>query len=145
MKTIKKLSVLIMALALVLSLCSAAFAADGDETYTITITDPTDGHSYTAYQIFKGDLAEKTEGEGEAQTTVKVLSNIQWGEHVSVPADATGYAAMIAAINTALELTGEAALADDASAADVAEKLEGIVSSAKSPARELSVLDWTAA
>ena len=39
--------------------------------YTITINGETDGHTFEAYQIFKGDLNDST------------LSNIQWGTGVN--------------------------------------------------------------
>lgn len=47
------------------------FAAEGETTYTITINNATDGHTYEAYQVFAGDLADG------------VLSNITWGKGVN--------------------------------------------------------------
>ena len=90
--------------------------AQAATTYAITITKDTSdkaAHTYGAFQIFKGDLDEKTEGT----TTTKTLSNIQWGD------DITPSATLITAINTALGLTGNAALANDASAATVAKAI----------------------
>lgn len=72
MKHIKKLASLLLALVMVLSLATTAFAA---ETYSITINNSAEGHTYEAYQIFTGDLAEK---DG-----AKILSNIVWGSGVS--------------------------------------------------------------
>ena len=72
----KKILSILLALTLVLSLGIAAFAAD---TYTITM-NTTKGHAYTAYQVFKGDLAETKNDDGNV--TKKVLSNIEWGEGV---------------------------------------------------------------
>ena len=73
------------ALTLVIGTGTRVNAEDGDTsedtgatTYTITISkDSTDtaDHTYGAYQIFKGDLAEK---DGK-----KVLSNIKWGDNVN--------------------------------------------------------------
>lgn len=80
MKHIKKLASLLLVLVMALSLAVTAFAA---ETYSITINNPAEGHTYEAYQIFTGDLHEVTTGEGEAATTTKVLSNIVWGSGVS--------------------------------------------------------------
>ena len=74
MKHAKKLASLLLALVLVLSLATTAFA-DGT-TYSITINNSTEGHTYEAYQIFTGDLATKEDGN-------KVLSNIVWGSGVS--------------------------------------------------------------
>lgn len=69
MKKFKKLAsmmlALVMALTMTLSLVSA------DETYSITINNSAEGHTYEAYQIFTGDLSGTT------------LSNIVWGSGVS--------------------------------------------------------------
>ena len=54
----RKFLALIMALTMVLSLATTAFAAEGEtapETYSITINNKNDGHTYEAYQIFAGD------------------------------------------------------------------------------------------
>lgn len=65
----KKVISLILSMAMVLSLTMLSFA---DTTYTITIENATEGHTYEAYQIFTGDLSEKG-----------VLSNIEWGSNVT--------------------------------------------------------------
>ncbi len=65
----KKALSLIIALVLVATMSLTAFAAG--ETYDITINNKAEGHTYEAYQIFKGDLSEG------------VLSNIAWGAGVS--------------------------------------------------------------
>ena len=72
MKHIKKLASLLLALVMALGLATTAFAA---ETYSITINNSAEGHTYEAYQIFTGDLAEK---DG-----AKILSNIVWGSGIS--------------------------------------------------------------
>ena len=72
MKHIKKLAGLLLALVMVFALATTAFAA---ETYSITINNSAEGHTYEAYQIFTGDLAEK---DG-----AKILSNIVWGSGIS--------------------------------------------------------------
>ena len=71
MKNIRRISAILLALVMVLALSVNAFA------YTITITPNSDDnadHTYEAYQIFKGDLAESG--------NKKVLSNINWGSNV---------------------------------------------------------------
>ena len=120
MKKFTKLLGIVLIIALVLSLGASAFADDTATTtpitYTITINkNSTDkaAHTYGAFQIFKGDLDEKTEGT----TTIKTLSNIQWGD------DITPSATLITAINTALGLTGDNALAATATAAAVAKAI----------------------
>ncbi len=77
MKRIKKLASLVLALTLVLTMALPALAADND-LHTITVNQNADDkttHTYEAYQIFAGDLAD-VEGK-------KVLSNIIWGAGVN--------------------------------------------------------------
>lgn len=73
MKHMKRLASLFLALTLVFAL---AISAAADTIYSITITNAQAGHTYTAYQIFSGDL--KTEDSGS-----KILSNIVFGSGVS--------------------------------------------------------------
>lgn len=63
-KMLKGLVAVFAAAAMALTLAPTAFAADG---YTLTLKGTTEGHTYEAYQIFKGDLSDST------------LSNIKWG------------------------------------------------------------------
>lgn len=117
MKLFKKIMALVIAMVMVLSMSMAVFA-DGDAptTYTISISkDGTDkaAHTYGAFQIFKGDLDEKTTGEGDSATTTKTLSNIQWGDNVN---SAT-------AITELKKISAFSGLADNASAADVAKAI----------------------
>lgn len=74
MKKFKKLFGFFCAFALILGMNVIPASAEGT-TYSITINNSTEGHTYEAYQIFTGDLAEKN---GQ-----KVLSNIVWGSSVS--------------------------------------------------------------
>lgn len=69
MKYMKKFMALLAVLTLALTMAVPAFAeTTTPTTYTITINNGTG--TYAAYQIFKGDLHEKT------------LSNIEWGDNV---------------------------------------------------------------
>lgn len=68
MRSMKKVASLALALVLCLSLSVGVWAGDG--THTITITNETSGHTYQAYQVFKGDYANGK------------LSNIDWGSGV---------------------------------------------------------------
>lgn len=67
----KKFLSILMAIVLTMSITIPAFAeettANNTKTYSITIHNNTAGHTYEAYQIFKGDLHGK------------VLSNVVWG------------------------------------------------------------------
>lgn len=69
MKYMKKFMALLAVLTLALTMAVPAFAETTTTTYTITINNGTG--NYAAYQIFKGDLHEKT------------LSNIEWGDNVT--------------------------------------------------------------
>ncbi|MCI6084334.1 isopeptide-forming domain-containing fimbrial protein [bacterium] len=69
MKHLKKLAGVLLALAMVFTLALPAFAEE--TTYSITINNSAEGHTYEAYQIFTGDLSGTT------------LSNIVWGSGVS--------------------------------------------------------------
>lgn len=76
MKRIKKIASLVLAMVMVLAMSVPVMAADNHE-HTITVKQNADDateHTYDAYQIFAGDLAE-VDGN-------KVLSNIIWGSGV---------------------------------------------------------------
>ena len=106
MKQAKKLAAVLLSLMLVLALAVPASAQIGN--YSITITDTNSNHTYTAYQIFKGDISGS-----DTEPDPYVLSNIQWGDGVNTEG-------LIAALQA---VDGFTDLADDASAAAVAEKL----------------------
>ncbi len=117
MKRIKRLASLMLALVMAMAMTVTAFAADNNG-HTITVTqnaaDKTE-HTYDAYQIFAGDLAEK---EGKM-----VLSNIIWGKGVNGDA-------LLAALQAdeTFNVVGENktnAFADCKEAADVAKVLSG--------------------
>lgn len=110
MKRIKKLASLVLALTLVLTMALPALAADND-LHTITVNQNADDkttHTYEAYQIFAGDLAD-VEGK-------KVLSNIIWGAGVNGDA-------LLAALKAEKSFAG--AFDKCTTAAEVAEVLGG--------------------
>ena len=74
MKTMRKIFAMALVLMLVMSLATTAFAAEA--TYTLTLNGAMEGHTYTAYQIFDGDLSDST------------LSNIVWGSGVTAEGQA---------------------------------------------------------
>ena len=101
MKHARKLASLLLALVMVFALATTAFAANST-AHTITVTGGKPGHTYSAYQVFKGDISDGK------------LTNIEWGDSV----DGT---AILAALKT-----GEgSAYAGCASAEAVAAVLEG--------------------
>ena len=95
MKKTMRFFSLVIAILMICSLTTAAFAADG---HTITINNPTSGYQYTAYQIFTGKLGS----DG-------VLSDIKWASGVDS-------AALIAELNGH---SAFAAVTDAKSVADV--------------------------
>lgn len=81
MKRIKKVASLVLALVMVLAMSVPVFAAD-NHSHTITVKQNEDDkteHTYEAYQIFAGDLAEVDGKDGKKE---KILSNIIWGSGV---------------------------------------------------------------
>ena len=73
MKQTKKLASLLLALVMVLSLVVTAFA--NTTKHTITITNEKSGHTYTAYQVFAGDIETKP-----GTTTDKKVLPTSFGE-----------------------------------------------------------------
>lgn len=67
MKRLKKIMSILLTAIMVIAMCVPVMAAGG---YTLTINQENQGHTYEAYQIFKGDLSGDT------------LSNVEWGQGV---------------------------------------------------------------
>lgn len=78
MKGFRKWLSIMLAAVMVFAMTIPAAAAPGD-TYTLTINSATSGHTYQAYQVFKGDYSEVTV-DGATQ---KTLANIDWGTGVN--------------------------------------------------------------
>ena len=93
MKTAKRL--LTAALAVLFTFMCALPAMADDATYTLTITNPEAGHTYEAYQIFKGTFSTAT----VKGATESYLSDIDWGTGVITKGD--DYTAMINALKKA--------------------------------------------
>ena len=70
MKQIKKITGVLLILAMIFTMSATAFAANTN-AHTITITNDKAGHAYTAYQVFAGDYHDGK------------LSNITWGSGVN--------------------------------------------------------------
>ena len=70
MKQIKKITGVLLILAMIFTMSATAFAANTN-AHTITITNDKAGHAYTAYQVFKGDISNGK------------LTNIEWGSGVN--------------------------------------------------------------
>ena len=119
----KRVISLVLCLMLVLSLATTAFAAT--PTYTLTINNAVAGHTYEAYQLFAGELAE-VDGK-------EILSNISWGSAIYKDVDGDGVietadgdydksADLLAAINAE---AGLAVLHGATDADSLAEKISG--------------------
>lgn len=108
MKTMKRIMALLICFVMVMGMTVTAFA--DDTKYTVTITNSnTDKaqHTYEAYQIFSGDLAEKN--------GVTTLSNITWGGGIDSSKLAT-LASDINNLKTGLNLTKDSSPSDFADA-----------------------------
>ncbi|MSS15480.1 isopeptide-forming domain-containing fimbrial protein [Porcincola intestinalis] len=70
----KHLMTLLLSVVMVMAMGLIVFAEG--TTYKLTLTGTATGHTYEAYQIFRGDLSNNDAGD-------KVLSNVQWGTGVN--------------------------------------------------------------
>lgn len=68
---------LAMALAFLVCLSVSTVALAEPTTEHLSVTNPVNGHTYTYYQLFVGDLAE------DATTHQRTLSNVKWGNNVA--------------------------------------------------------------
>lgn len=71
MKHMKKIVSVLLTMVMVFAMTAVASATAAPTTYSITINNSAEGHTYEAYQIFTGDLSGTT------------LSNIKWGSGIS--------------------------------------------------------------
>ena len=90
MKKMKKFIALILTFVLVIAMAAPAMAepsgtVQNTETYTLTLDNSEQGHSYDVYQIFSVTLFvdNNTSGEGATESeSGLILSNIQWGSSI---------------------------------------------------------------
>ena len=119
MKRVKRIASLLLAMVMVLGMGVTSFAANTNK-HTITITNEKDGHTYTAYQIFAGDLFTNTDGK-------QVLSNIEWGSGITTKTDTDKETALLKELKAEVlfEKNDVNVFAEAANAADVAAALNG--------------------
>lgn len=130
MKHLKKIVSLLLTAVMVLAMCIPVMADDTAATYTITIANAAEGHTYEAYQIFTGELSKNESG-------LQVLSNIDWGTGVTQAGkDALGSAkdkaAKLKTENDATQFAKEVAAylsetKKESVSAEGAYKIEGLV------------------
>ncbi|MCC8014452.1 MAG: isopeptide-forming domain-containing fimbrial protein [Eubacterium sp.] len=79
MKKVTRFFSLLLAIAMVLAMNFGTLSvmAGNGGSYKITINGNVTGHTYSAYQIFSGDLSK------DANSGALVLSNIKWGSGIS--------------------------------------------------------------
>lgn len=126
MKHVKKLLGLLLALTLSLTLCLPAFAANGtnDNTGSITINDAVEGHTYKAYQIFVLE-SYNTEADGNGAYAYK--ANSVWETWLKsqinyVSIDAQGYVTWVQNADPAAFAKAALAHAEDARISPTATK-----------------------
>lgn len=100
------------AAAVVMAACAAipmgsSFSASAEDTYSITINNDNAGHTYEAYQIFKGSLGADD-----------VLGNIEWGDNVNSSAEG-----FLTAIQGIADKNGETPFTNLDTASAIAAKL----------------------
>lgn len=103
----KKIIALLLTVVSIVSMAATTFAAEPEPTYTLTIEKSASGHTYEAYQIFSGELAQIDNKD--------ILSNIKWGSAVT---DSTTF------LNKIKAESGLASLHSATNAAQLAEGLE---------------------
>ena len=79
MKSMKKLVTLLLSLVMLCALAMPAMA-EGNDNYSITINGAVAGHTYTAYQVFKGAYYN---GDRQVGKDAEYLSDVTWGDGVN--------------------------------------------------------------
>ena len=113
MSRMKKLVSMLLAMIMVLAMALPAMADEQDKSIKVTISEKSEGHVYTAYQIFAGDVV--TEGDK------KVFSNIRWG--TGIPDDSKRAEFVSELKNTTVGANGEKPFAGITDAASIANVL----------------------
>ena len=121
MKSMKKLVTLLLSLVMLCALALPAMAEDKND-YSITINGAVAGHTYTAYQVFKGVYySGKRQVKEQA---AEYLSDVEWGKDVEGSAILT-------------ELKTNETLGTKFAAADSAEKVAYVLQTMKDKSADL--------
>lgn len=81
MKSMKKLVTLLLSLVMLCALAMPAMADETTKKYSITINGAVAGHTYTAYQVFKGEYFSGDD-DNHTDNNKEYLSDVVWGEGV---------------------------------------------------------------
>ena len=81
MKSMKKLVTLLLSLVMLCALAMPAMADETTKKYSITINGAVAGHTYTAYQVFKGEYFSGND-DNHTDNNKEYLSDVVWGEGV---------------------------------------------------------------
>ena len=117
MKKTKQLTAVLLSLVMLLALVIPASAAD---TYSITIRNDKEGHTYEAYQIFAGTVSSGEATAGNVKGPM--LGDITWGSGV----DEARHAELLAALKADATIGVLAGMQEAADAAAVAAALDGV-------------------
>ena len=117
MKKTKQLAAVLLSLVMLLALVIPASAAD---TYSITIRNDKEGHTYEAYQIFAGTVSSDDPTAGNVAGPM--LGDISWGSGV----DEARHAELLAALKADATIGVLAGMQEAADAAAVAAALDGV-------------------
>ena len=117
MKKTKQLTAVLLSLVMLLALVIPASAAD---TYSITIRNDKEGHTYEAYQIFAGTVSSDDPTAGNVAGPM--LGDISWGSGV----DEARHAELLAALKADATIGVLAGMQEAADAAAVAAALDGV-------------------
>lgn len=129
MKSMKKLVTLLLSLVM---LCALAMPAMADvTTYSITIKGAVAGHTYTAYQVFKG-VYYKGSCPNDTHGDKEYLSDVEWGDGVDGTAIVTELKA-----NTTLKALRDRFTSVKENDADAAEKVAYILQDLGDKSEEL--------
>lgn len=103
MKNIKKLLALVLALAICAAFALPALADDGETTtYSLTMNNPKDDHTYVIYQLLTGTVLP-----GESNIPTGTLGNIAVGSSGYNPDDDSEYGSLDALLNGKKDDAGE--------------------------------------
>jgi fimbrial isopeptide formation D2 family protein/LPXTG-motif cell wall-anchored protein len=91
MKRVKQVLGVVFTLVMIWAMSVVVLASDSTtitkkagNNFSIVINNSLENHTYSAYQIFSGDLAEQTTTKDGKSTSEYLLSNIQWGSGVTI-------------------------------------------------------------